>query len=162
MEGKNAYKIRLAMISGYKRVSSSGFEELPEGLFRDIFTEYVDKMRESSEEKIPSGGTGAMEVDHKDALKPQAVINNVIVRQYKQSLLIMIFVVVKENKITQIKHKIFGALRERKHPATKNFTPHLARFELVAGFSHPRSAMRGPRPGVPAFLITGFSEPVRD
>uniref|UniRef100_T1KH57 Uncharacterized protein n=1 Tax=Tetranychus urticae TaxID=32264 RepID=T1KH57_TETUR len=54
---------------------------------------------------------------------------------------------------------IFGALRERKHPATKNFTPHLARFELVAGFSHPRSAMRGPRPGVPAFLITGFSEP---
>ncbi|XP_015786838.1 transcriptional activator protein Pur-beta [Tetranychus urticae] len=27
--------------------------------FRDIFTEYVDKMRESSEEKIPSGGTGA-------------------------------------------------------------------------------------------------------
>lgn len=44
-------------------------------------------------------------------------------------------------------------------PTTKNYTPHLLRFGVVAGFIMARSAMGPTRPGAAALLITANPAP---
>ncbi len=50
-------------------------------------------------------------------------------------------------------------MRERTVPATKNSTPHLFRFGVVAGFIMNRSAMVPTRPGAAAILTTANPAP---
>jgi hypothetical protein len=52
-----------------------------------------------------------------------------------------------------------GGIARTQSPATKNYTPHLLRFGVVAGFIMARSAMGPTRPGAAALLITADPAP---